>query len=247
MNKSRRDFLKNASILSGAAGLNNALPLSIKKAMAINAAKGTTFYDAEHIVFLMQENRSFDHIFGRLKGVRGYNDPRAKSLPDKNKVWIQKDTKGNAHTPFHIDINKTKVTWQGSLPHSWSDQTGARNKGKHDKWIPNKSAMTMGYYDRSDVPFYYALADAFTICDHYFCSSLTGTTPNRLFFWSGNIRPVPDGNSIPVVDNALAESRDNAYVDWKRAPVHIGIIARLRRQKHFLESLSERNMDSSIA
>lgn len=76
----------------------------------------------------------------------------------------------------------------------------------------------MGHYDRSDVPFYYALADAFTICDHYFCSSLTGTTPNRLFFWTGNIRPEPNGNSTPAVGNEFAESRDNAYVDWSSFP-----------------------------
>ena len=53
--------------------------------------------------------------------------------------------------------------------------------------------MSLGYYDRTDVPFYYAMADAFTICDHHFCSSLTGTTPNRLFFWSGTIRPEQNG------------------------------------------------------
>src|SRR5690606_6028723 len=152
-----------------------------------------------HIVFLMQENRSFDHMFGTLKGVRGFGDPRAKSLPDGNKVWIQKDKQGQPHAPFHIDINKTKVTWQGGLPHSWRDQIGPRNYGKYDKWVPFKSAMTMGYYDRSDVPFYYAMADAFTVCDHYFCSSLTGTTPNRLFFWTGNIRPAPTEEGTPAV------------------------------------------------
>lgn len=218
MEHSRRDFLKKAAILSGAAGLTNVLPNSIRKAMAISADPGTTFFDAEHIVFLMQENRSFDHMFGSLRGVRGFNDPRAKWLPDGDKVWVQKDKEGNAHAPFHIDINKTKITWQGGLPHGWPDQSAARNRGKYDQWIPQKSSMTMGYYDRSDVPFYYALADAFTICDHNFCSSLTGTTPNRLFFWTGNIRPRPDGNSKPAVYNSMAESRDNAYVDWETFP-----------------------------
>jgi len=218
MQHTRRDFLKNAAILSGAAGISNMLPLSIQKAMAINADNGSTFYDAEHIVFLMQENRSFDHIFGSLRGVRGFNDPRAKLLPSRNKVWLQKDKNGNVHAPFHIDINKTKVTWQGGLPHTWPDQIGARNNGKHDRWIPHKSAMTMGYFDRSDVPFYYALADAFTICDHYFCSSLTGTTPNRLFFWTGNIRPEPNENSEPAVQNEIAESRNNKYIDWSSFP-----------------------------
>ena len=83
---SRRDFIKKATLLSGAFGLSNVIPMSIQKAMAINAAPGTTFYDAEHVVFLMQENRSFDHMFGKMRGVRGFNDPRTKTLPNQNKV-----------------------------------------------------------------------------------------------------------------------------------------------------------------
>lgn len=215
---SRRDFLKKAALLSGAAGLPNVIPMSIQKAMAINADPGTTFYDAEHVVFLMQENRSFDHMFGKLKGVRGFNDPRTFTLPDQNKVWLQKDNAGNTYAPFHVDINKTKITWQGGLPHSWSDQVAARNNGKYDKWVPVKSLLCMGHYDRTDIPFYYAMADAFTICDHNFCSSLTGTTPNRLFFWTGNIRPEPNGSTVAAVSNSQAESRDNTFVDWETFP-----------------------------
>ncbi len=215
---SRRDFLRKAAILSGAFGLPNVIPMSIQKAMAINADLGTTFYDAEHVVFLMQENRSFDHMFGSLKGVRGFNDPRIKTLPNQNKAWLQNDEKGNTYAPFHVDINKTKITWQGGLPHSWSDQVAARNKGKYDKWVPVKSLMALGYYKREDIPFYYAMADAFTICDHHFCSSLTGTTPNRLFFWTGTIHPEQNGNSVPVVNNSQAESHDNVFVDWQTFP-----------------------------
>ncbi|TXH21086.1 MAG: phospholipase C, phosphocholine-specific [Chitinophagaceae bacterium] len=218
MNNSRRDFLKKATILATTTGITNVLPTSIIRAASIDAAKGTTFYDAEHIVFLMQENRSFDHIFGSLKGVRGFNNPRAKKLPDGNKVWIQKGKDGKAFAPFHMDINETKITWQGGLPHSWSDQSKARNDGKYDKWIPEKSPLCMGYFNRKDVPFYYALADAFTVFDHYFCSSLTGTTPNRLFYWTGNVRPETNGKSIPVVNNSQAESRNNVYVDWTTVP-----------------------------
>jgi phospholipase C len=215
---SRREFLKKAAILSGAAGLPNVIPMSIQKAMAISANPGSTFMDAEHIVFLMQENRSFDHMFGKLKGVRGFNNPRVFTQADKNKVWLQKDEHGNTYAPFHVDINKTMITWQGGLPHSWNDQLAARNHGKYDSWVPVKSAMSLGYYDRSDIPFYYAMADAFTICDHHFCSSLTGTTPNRLFFWTGTIRPEQNGKSVAIVNNSQAESRDNVYVDWDTFP-----------------------------
>jgi phospholipase C len=86
---SRRDFLKKAAFLSGGAAIINTLPPVIQKALAIDPAAGSTFYDAEHVVFLMQENRSFDHALGSLQGVRGFNDPRAIKLPNDNKVWLQ--------------------------------------------------------------------------------------------------------------------------------------------------------------
>jgi phospholipase C len=215
----RRDFIKKASLLSGAMALPNILPPSIQRAMAISPNPGTTFYDAEHVVFLMQENRSFDHMFGKLKGVRGYNDPHPHILPNQNKVWLQTDNKGNTYAPFHIDLHKTKVTWQGGLAHSWPDQIAARNEGKYNKWVPVKSVMSLAHYQREDIPFYYALADAFTVCDHHFCSSLTGTTPNRLFYWTGNVRPHPnDTSQKAVVSNSQAESHNNVFVDWSTFP-----------------------------
>lgn len=194
-------------------------PEAIQRALAINPNLGSTFYDAEHVVFLMQENRSFDHMFGAMKGVRGFNDPHPHILPNQDKVWVQRDAKGNAYTPFHVDIHKTKITWQGGLAHSWPDQIAARNDGKYDKWIPAKTAMCLAHYKRQDLPFYYAMADAFTICDHHFCSSLTGTTPNRLFFWTGNVRPHPnDKQTKAVVSNHQAESHNNRFVDWPTFP-----------------------------
>ena len=214
----RREFLKKAALISGAATLSNVIPMSIQKALAIDADPNSTFYDAEHVVILMQENRSFDHMFGKIKGVRGFNDPRPFILPDQDPVWLQKDAAGNAYAPFHIDINKTKITWQGGLPHSWTDQLAARNGGRYDQWLPVKSLMCLGHYDRLDIPFYYAMADAFTICDHNFCSSLTGTTPNRLFMWTGNIRAELNSTAIAAVNNSQAESRDDVYVDWETFP-----------------------------
>ena len=102
----RREFIKKASLLSGGAGLLNVLPASIARAMAIDPAAGSTFYDAEHIVLLMQENRSFDHTYGTLQGVRGFNDPRAISLPDRNPVWCQSNSAGETYAPFRLDIKK---------------------------------------------------------------------------------------------------------------------------------------------
>src|SRR5689334_22618647 len=105
---SRRDFIKKASLLSGGAGLLNVLPMSIQKALAIDPAAGSTYLDAEHIVFLMQENRSFDHTYGTLQGVRGFNDPRAIQLPDQKPVWLQTNKEGETYAPFRLDIKGTK-------------------------------------------------------------------------------------------------------------------------------------------
>lgn len=222
---SRRSFLKKAALFSGAAGVTQFLPGSIQKALAIDPEPGSTFMDAEHIVLLMQENRSFDHTFGTLQGVRGFNDPRAIRLPDNNPVWLQTNEKRETYPPFHLDIKDTKITWMGSLPHSWSNQVDARNTGKYDQWLAAKKPgnkeyadmpLTMGYYTREDIPFYYALADAFTVCDQNFCSSLTGTTPNRLYFWSGTIRHEQNENSQANVWNG--ESDYDQWVSWKTFP-----------------------------
>src|SRR6478609_6107976 len=108
---SRRDFLKQAAFLAAGGGLAGALPLSIQRALAIEPVAGSTFLDAEHIVILMQENRSFDHSYGTLRGVRGFNDPRAITLPNKNPVWLQSNKEGETFAPFHLDIKDTNATW----------------------------------------------------------------------------------------------------------------------------------------
>jgi len=221
----RRDFIKKAALLSGGTGLLHVLPDSIARAMAIDPAPGTSFYDAEHIVFLMQENRSFDHTFGTLQGVRGFNDPRAISLPNGNPVWLQSNKRGETFAPFRFDIRGTRITWMSDLPHSWSNQVDARNNGRYDQWIDSKASgkkeyaampLTMGFYSRQDIPFYYSLADAFTVCDQHYCSALTGTTPNRLYFWSGTIREKADPAARANVWNEDADY--DSMVSWKTFP-----------------------------
>lgn len=206
----RREFLKKAALLSAGTGLLGTLPAAIQKALAIDPRPGSTYLDAEHVVVLMQENRSFDHSFGTLRGVRGFNDPRAISLPNGNPVWLQTNAQGETYAPFRLNLRDTKATWMSSLPHSWENQVDARNDGRYDQWLQAKPSgheeyahmpLTLGYYDREDIPFYYALADAFTVCDQNFCSSLTGTTPNRLYLWTGTIREEPSFESKANVRN----------------------------------------------
>lgn len=224
INNSRRDFVKKAALLSSTAGLLNVLPMSIQQALAIDAAPGSTFMDAEHVVFLMQENRSFDHCFGTLKGVRGFNDPRAIRLADQQPVWLQSDAQGHRYAPFRLNLKDTRSTWMSSLPHSWENQVDALNGGKNDNWLESKKSgnkdfaampLTMGYYNREDIPFYYALADAFTVCDQHFCSALTGTSPNRLFFWTGTIRAEQNEQSKAHVWNGEIDHKD---IHWPTFP-----------------------------
>ncbi|MDR2271551.1 MAG: phospholipase C, phosphocholine-specific [Sphingobacterium sp.] len=220
---SRRDFIKKASLLAGIFGLQNAVPDAIQRALAIEPAAGSSFLDAEHIVLLMQENRSFDHSFGTLSGVRGFNDPRAIKLSSGNPVWLQASASGKTYSPFRLDIKNSNAAWTGNLPHSWENQMAARNKGKHDNWIEAKRPggkelseipLTMGYYTREDIPFYYAMADAFTICDQHFCSSITGTTTNRHFFWTGTC--VPHKGAKPLIRNS--DIYFNRWAHWKTFP-----------------------------
>ncbi|WP_339866342.1 phospholipase C, phosphocholine-specific [uncultured Algoriphagus sp.] len=222
MNDSRREFLKKAALVTGGASIWSSMPMAVQRAMAIQAAPGTTFYDAEHVVMLMQENRSFDHCFGTMKGVRGFNDPRAISLPDKNPVWLQPDKEGNRFAPFRFDIKDTNATWMGGTPHSWENQVDARNDGKYNNWIEAKRPgkkhynipLTMGFYSREDLPFYYALADAFTVCDQHFCAALTGTTTNRSYFWTGKTHG-SEGDKAKVRNGELTYGKEGT---WRTFP-----------------------------
>ncbi len=208
-------------------GTSSVLHPSILKALAIEPAARSTFYDAEHVVILMQENRSFDHAFGALKGVRGFLDKRAFIKPDGHSVFFQKDNTGKYAAPARLDLRNTKSTWMSSLPHSWENQQNALNKGKYDQWLQAKASgnkeyknipLTLGYYNREDLPFYYQLADAFTIFDQYFCSSLTGTTPNRLFLWSGTLRAQQNGKVKANVVNENIDYDKARQAKWKSFP-----------------------------
>src|ERR1700761_6794235 len=104
----RRDFLKVSAL---GAGLSM-IPLSIRKAIALPANNATgTIMDVEHVVIFMQENRSFDHYFGALNGVRGFGDPRTIRLPGGASVWRHP---GHEHPdgyvmPFHGDSTVTNA------------------------------------------------------------------------------------------------------------------------------------------
>ncbi len=213
----RRAFLKAMGFGTMAA----TFPESISRALAIPANdRNGSIEDVEHIVILMQENRSFDHYFGTLRGVRGFGDPRAVTLPSGKSVWRQPYGSGEV-LPFRPTDNVGK-TFLPDPPHGWNDTHAAWNGGKHDQWIPNKGFVTMTYETRRDIPYHYTLADAFTICDAYHCSIMGPTDPNRYHMWTGWVGNDGSGGG-PVITNAEAgydwstfpERLERAGISWK--------------------------------
>jgi phospholipase C len=218
MSIDRRTFLQ--LLTTGA--LSAAFPPSIARALSIPAHCRTgTINDVEHIVIMMQENRSFDHYYGTLRGVRGFGDNRTIDLPNGNPVWYQPHNDGYL-LPFHPGAPNLGLQFIEDLPHDWTSTHGAWNLGKYDQWVPNKGTTTMAHLVRSDIPFHYALADAFTICDAYHCSLFGPTDPNRYYMWTGWVGNDGSGGG-PVVDNAEAgygwstypELLQKAGISWK--------------------------------
>jgi phospholipase C len=207
MPTNRRSFLK--LLASGAASAS--FPASIARALEIPANNRTrSILDVEHIVVLMQENRSFDHYFGALRGVRGFGDPRAIKLPNGDPVWYQPGGPGYV-LPFRPDVSNPGFAFIEDVAHDWNTTHGALNKGANDQWVRQKGSASMVYLDRRDIPFHYALADAFTICDGYHCSLLGPTDPNRYHMWTGWVGNDGSGGG-PVIDNA------EAGYDWHTYP-----------------------------
>ncbi|GAB7142897.1 phospholipase C [Mycobacterium riyadhense] len=232
----RQFFAKAAAATSAGAFLSAAGPV-IEKAYGAGPCSGH-LTDIEHIVLLMQENRSFDHYFGALSGIRGFNDP---SPAFQQKGWnpqTQKVDPAAVTIPYRFDTTRGPLVAGECVndpDHGWIAMHQSLNGGANDGWLPAQAAssplagnvaVTMGYYTRRDLPIHYLLADTFTVCDHYFCSLLGGTTPNRLYWMSASIDP--DGtNGGPVLQEPfiqplqryswriMPENLEDAAISWK--------------------------------
>lgn len=192
---SRRTFLSSAAAASGWL----LLPASIRKAMAIPANNATgTIMDVEHVVILMQENRSFDHYFGTFPGVRGFSDRFTIPLPDNRNIWQQRGEDRIIY-PYHLDSKAGNAQRVTGNPHAWGDAQSAWDNGRLDSWPAYKTSASMGYYQQAEIPFQFALANAFTLCDAYHCSIQGGTNCNRIFHWTGTNGPT--GANVAVVVN----------------------------------------------
>ncbi|HEY1326644.1 MAG TPA: alkaline phosphatase family protein [Casimicrobiaceae bacterium] len=205
----RRRFLQGAAALGAAA----ALPTPAQAAPA-------RLTDIDHVIVLMKENRSFDHYFGTLAGVRGFDDASPLRLRSGRPVFMQPDREhpDGYVLPFHLDTQRTSAQRLHDLNHSWGGLHGCFDYAAMDGFVRvhrsidgDAGPLTMGYLTRADLPLYYALADAFTICDGYHCSMLSSTRPNRLFLMTGSIDADAKFGK-PAVDNS------GRGFDWETYP-----------------------------
>ena len=198
IDNSKRKFLRAGLGTTAAASALNLFPPSIRRALAIPANNRTgTIQDVEHVVILMQENRSFDNYFGTLAGVRGFGDRMTIPVPNGLNVLQQLNANGKAILPYHLDQTQGNAQRVSGTPHSWTDARDAWDKGRMYQWPRYKQQQSMGYFTAQEAPFQYALANAFTLCDAYFCSLHGGTNSNRLFHWTGtNGATVGDGRVV---------------------------------------------------
>ncbi len=210
---SRRRFLQSATALA-------AFPPAIRRALAIEPHNATgTLTDVEHVVILMQENRSFDHYFGTLKGVRGFGDRFTVPQPGGRPVWQQlRNEKGELLQPYHLDGAKGNAQRAKGAPHTWVDSHAAWGHGRLQEWPRHKTAASMAYLKAAEVPFQHALANAFTICDAYHCAMHTGTHANRSFHWTGTNGPAAGVAFVNNVDAWAETGPSTRGFSWTTYP-----------------------------
>jgi len=202
---SRREFLKRAGAGAAASAALAAFPPAIRRALAIPAHRATgSLRDVQHVVILMQENRSFDHYFGTFRGVRGFGDRFPIPVPGERTVWHQryaKEPHARIVLPYHLDGRSGNAQRVAGTPHGYPDAQAAWDLGRMQSWPTHKQLHSMGHYTGAELEFQFALADAFTLCDAYHCAFHGGTNTNRLFHWTGTNDPAGTGGG-PVIDNS---------------------------------------------
>ncbi|QUR69781.1 phospholipase [Mycobacterium spongiae] len=232
---SRRQFLAKAAACGAASQLSWAGPV-IEKAYAAGPCGGH-LTDIEHFVLLMQENRSFDHYFGTLSDVDGFDSGSPLFAQAGWNPETQSVDPSGITLPYRLDTTRGPLVNGNCIndpEHSWIAQHNSWNNGANDNWLPARVGtlpdanvpIVMGFYQRRDLPVHHMLADTFTICDSYHCSLLAGTLPNRLYWVSATNDPEgtqggpqlinPD---IPRIQRfrwtTMAENLSAGGVSWK--------------------------------
>jgi phospholipase C len=205
---SRRTVIKGVAGLAGGAAVAASLPATFARADqhdhdGPHDQHGPHDHDGlphpndsgiDHIVVLMMENRSFDHMLGWVRGADGVQQGR-----------VFTDTNGDRQHSFHL--TKFQNCDLADPDHSFSGGRTELNGGRMDGFLQTAKAgdtFPIGYYTENDVPFFASAAKHWTICDKYHCSILGPTWPNRFYMHSGQTDRLTTGG--PTIDTNSLES-----------------------------------------
>jgi phospholipase C len=211
MTVNRRDFIRTAASIPAAAALAGTLAQSTSKAQAQTRTQPTdlvlpeaTASGIEHIVVVMMENRSFDHLLGWLPNANGIQ---------AGLTYL--DSKGKAHSTQRL--NYYVGCTHPDPDHSWSGGRSEYDAGKMDGWLRTSSndSFCIGYYEEADLPLFSTLARNFTTLDNYFPSILSSTFPNRVFQHAAQtdrLTNTLDISSLPTIwDHLMAAGISSRY------------------------------------
>jgi phospholipase C len=198
--RSRRSILRQFSMLAGMS--------LVLDACSWNTPSPTLTLTSEmrrsirHVIIACQENRTFDQYFGYYSRAGKFGVPLDYSQPDG---------KGALVKPHHFSSPAPQ-----DVAHQWQDIHSEWNNGSMDGFFTTNGSRALGYYDGSDLPFYYALADSFTLCGNYFCSVLGPTVPNRLALAGGTCGGITrDINTASLDYPTIVDLLDAHNVSWK--------------------------------
>ncbi len=158
----------------------------------------------QHVLIACQENRTFDAYFGFYPKAGTFGLPANISFLDG---------KGKAVNPHHFTQHDTR-----DIAHDWNTIHREYNQGKMDGFLLADGPDTLGYYNGADIPYYYALADAFTLCGNYFSYQLGPTLPNRIALWAGTTGGITRNHRVPTGSldwPIIADLLEDHHISWK--------------------------------
>ena len=187
-----------------------------------------TMPQIEHIVVLMMENHSYDDHFGMLSRGDGFK-LGSDGLPIDANLY----TDGKLLKAFHMP---SSCQLDSSPSQSWDSSHTAFANGRNDGFVKGSGPVAMGYWDQTDIPFYYGLGETFPLADRWFSSVMAQTYPNRRFLIAGTaagivsttgaalIAPEPPNGTVFEQLHAHGITWRNYYNDL---PAAIGVIPKV--------------------
>ncbi|KUL88089.1 hypothetical protein ZTR_04075 [Talaromyces verruculosus] len=207
-----------------------ALALSVAMGLALCASPvhATGLEQIEHVVLFMQENRAFNHYFGTMAGVRGFNDPNVQVNSDGRSVWYQTvDSTLSTETDYLLPwyLNYLGGNWSEATQCMVAGDNGyksnhlALNGDLNNHWATNNTPWSWGYFKRDELPVHFAMAEGYTISDMYQEAQMTATNPNRVTWVSGTINATGaayiDNNETPGCETGTTGAYSCYPLTWE--------------------------------